>query len=130
MKRFVTILVLLAIIGCNSSVPDSIKSDPEVVEPTTHPPKFSYGDLIVVGASGDIAGVIIELYPITDYSNHIIDWKYTVMFENNQRLDYQQDEIKLFRKIDWDDPKIDKILLAEPPVETQNAEIENQDAIP
>lgn len=123
-------LIVITAAGCNA--PDeTLDVEPEeVVEPVTHPPKFSYGDMIVVGKDGRIAGIIIELNPITDSMGYITDWQYNVMFENNQRLQYKQNEIQLFRKMDWAAPELDQILLNEPPIDPNNAEIENEDAIP
>ena len=119
----------LAAVGCAAPEP-VIEPVAEivVVEPLTHPPQYSFGDLVTVGKEGDVVGYIVEIS--YDGHNNITNWQYEVMFENNRRLSYKQNEIRLYRKMDWNVAKIDKILLNEPPVEPDNAEIENEDAIP
>ena len=98
-------------------------------EPKFHPPIFSYGDQITVGETGEDAGVIIGIHEIVN--GVWVRWKYSIMFENNRIIVYFEDEIRLFRRMDWHAPQIDKILLSnEPPVISGNAEIENEEAFP
>ena len=115
--------------GCEVSM-NQTNSDGEIKEPVIHPPKLSYGDVVIVGNKGQTAGIIVGIKKLEGTGWTAEDWEYIIMFQNDMRISYRENELQLYRKMDWAGPQFDGILADEYPVNSDDAEITNEEAIP
>jgi hypothetical protein len=69
------------------------------VQPKIFPPIFAIGDIVsVIDSPGNECGYIISL----SYNNDCANWKYYIMFQN-QQMYYLENEITLVKRAIWYD---------------------------
>lgn len=113
-------VVIVTLLGCES--PRNVK------RPLVSPPAFPHGDQVtVVDGAGDAVGIVIDIKEAREKPNEPqVSWFYTVMFEGNRQMGFAQENLSLYRRMDWDE--ID--LSEESILDKGAAEIESDDAIP